>query len=78
MIFMGEFYHCDNNTLREGPSIVRRLARRAADEVRAGHQSENSQADRISYPTERFSQSRQSNPMSEQSKIGNPKSKMAR
>ncbi|MCE3243147.1 MAG: hypothetical protein K0Q83_3654, partial [Deltaproteobacteria bacterium] len=46
-----------------------RLASRAADQVRASHQSENRQADRPDHSAKRVGQSRQSNPMTERSKI---------
>ena len=47
-------------------------------EVRVHHQSQSRQADRINNTSERIGQSRSSNPMIDQSKIQNRKSKIVR
>jgi hypothetical protein len=47
----------------------------SSHKVRVHHQSEGGEADRINNSTERFSTSRQGNPMIPESKIENPKSK---
>jgi hypothetical protein len=48
----------------------------SSHKVRVHHQSEGGEADRINNSTERFSTSRQGNPMIPESKIANPKSKI--
>ncbi len=54
------------------------LFSRRAEQVRACGQSQSGQADRSDDSTEFFGQSRSSNPMIKQSKIGNRKSKIVR